>query len=71
VECWIQWISGEFKVECLSTLACSKGIVTVGFESTRVVDLVIADLGILRVEGGEDRDLEVLSYEIPIRKIPS
>jgi hypothetical protein len=43
---WIQWISGEVKAECLSTLISSGGIVIVRIGSTGVVDLVISDFGI-------------------------
>jgi hypothetical protein len=33
MDCLIQWINGEVKAECLSTLASSRGIVSIRFGS--------------------------------------
>jgi hypothetical protein len=35
---WIQWISGEVKDECISTLARSREIEDVRYGSKRVID---------------------------------
>jgi len=46
---WIQWISGEVKAECLSTLTSSGGIVVVRYGSMGVIDLMVLSFEILGV----------------------
>jgi hypothetical protein len=43
---WIQWISGEVKDECLSTLTSSGEIVFIRSGSTGTVDLVVLNFDI-------------------------
>jgi hypothetical protein len=59
---WIQWISGEVKAECLSTLTSSGGIVVIRFGSTGVIDLMISDFDISRV--GVWRNLRLGDLEL-------
>jgi hypothetical protein len=60
VDRWIQWINGEVKAECLSTLARSGGIVVVRSESMGAIDLVVSDFNISGVGGVEELQLEDL-----------
>jgi hypothetical protein len=54
VDHWIQWISEEVKAECLSTLTSSGGLAVVRSGGTRVVDLVLQDIGISEVGSVEE-----------------
>jgi hypothetical protein len=51
---WIQWISGEVKAECISTLASSRGLAVVGYGGMRAIDLALRDIGISEVESVEE-----------------
>jgi hypothetical protein len=67
VDRWIQWINGEVKVECLSTLASSGEVEAVRSESMRVVGLGTLNFDISEVESVE----EVIFRESPIREVPT
>jgi hypothetical protein len=65
MEHWIEWISGEVRVECLSTLTISGGIVVVRYGSMGTIDLVVLSFDISGVGVWKKLRLGDLELRIP------
>jgi hypothetical protein len=66
---WNQLTSEKIKAECFSALTRSGGIETIGFRSTRVVDLVV-EFRCFRIQEvkkavTQSREFQTLIHEVP------